>query len=28
VGFIIWSPWIFDYGNLLSATCINPITTW
>lgn len=28
VGFIIWSPWIFEYGNLLSATCINPITTW
>ena len=28
VGFIIWSPWIFEYANLLSATCINPIVTW
>ena len=28
VWFIIWSPWIFDYANLLSATCINPIVTW
>ena len=28
IGFVIWSPWIFDYGNLLSATCINPMTTW
>lgn len=28
VGFIIWGPLIFDYANLLSATCINPITTW
>ena len=28
IGFLIWSPWIFDYGNLLSATCINPLTTW
>jgi NADH-quinone oxidoreductase subunit N len=28
IAFLIWSPWIFDYGNLLSATCINPLTTW
>ena len=28
VGFIIWSPLIFEYANLLSATCINPIVTW
>lgn len=28
VGFIIWGPLIFDYANLLSATCINPIVTW
>ena len=28
VGFVIWSPWIFETLNLMSATCINPITTW
>jgi len=28
IGFILWSPWIFTYGNLLSATCINPLSTW
>jgi NADH-quinone oxidoreductase subunit N len=27
IWFIIWSPWIFKYGNLMSATCINPLTT-
>ena len=25
--FIFWSPWILNYANLLSATCINPLTT-
>jgi NADH-quinone oxidoreductase subunit N len=27
IWFIIWSPWIFKYGNMLSASCINPLTT-
>lgn len=28
IWFVFWSPWILNYGNLLSATCINPLTTW
>ena len=28
IWFIFWSPWILSYGNLLSATCINPLTSW
>lgn len=27
IWFIFWSPWILSYANLLSATCINPLTT-
>lgn len=27
IWFIVWSPWILSYANLLSATCINPLTT-
>ena len=28
VWFIIWNPWFFTYGNLLTSTCINPLSTW
>jgi NADH:ubiquinone oxidoreductase subunit 2 (subunit N) len=28
IWFVFWSPWILNYGSLLSATCINPLTTW
>jgi NADH:ubiquinone oxidoreductase subunit 2 (subunit N) len=27
VWFIIWSPWIFQCTNFLTATCINPLTS-
>ena len=27
VWFVIWSPWIFKYINILTATCIYPTTT-
>jgi NADH-quinone oxidoreductase subunit N len=27
VWFLIWSPWIFQGMNLLTATCINPLTS-
>jgi NADH-quinone oxidoreductase subunit N len=27
VWFVLWSPWIFRYTNLVIATCINPLTT-
>ena len=27
IWFIIWSPWIFPYLNIISAACINPLTS-
>jgi NADH:ubiquinone oxidoreductase subunit 2 (subunit N) len=28
VWFIIWSPWLFKCLNILTSTCINPLTTF
>jgi NADH-quinone oxidoreductase subunit N len=25
--FVIWSPWLFKYTNVLTSTCMNPLTT-
>ena len=27
IWFIIWGPWIFKYMNLLTETCLHPVTT-
>lgn len=27
IWFVIWSPWIFKNADLLTSTCINPLTT-
>jgi NADH-quinone oxidoreductase subunit N len=27
VWFIIWSPWLFQHLNIITATCINPLTS-
>ncbi len=26
IWFIIWSPWLFQYLNIITASCINPLT--
>jgi NADH-quinone oxidoreductase subunit N len=26
IWFILWSPWLFQYLNILTSTCINPLT--